>query len=227
MSARSTAALASFAMAAKKVLLLRHDSPPPSPPPPMPAVVPTLAPTLLLERPPPSLPRSCVTHAVLGSEVAGLHSLPPEILAQTFSKLDPLSLCRLACVSQTCRSFAEDQHVWEASPAGVRKPIVRARWWQAAQVRAALEAAEALERRQQWRRRKRRALRALEVLCGVVVMCFALLLSARSRREGGAVASRKGEASAPPLANHAAPSSHRAVPAAQIQQIVWRAAAAS
>ena len=59
--------------------------------------------------------RSMVTHAVLGSEAVGLHMLPPELLLQTFSKLDPTSLCRLAQCSRWCRLVADDAEVWAAA----------------------------------------------------------------------------------------------------------------
>ena len=57
--------------------------------------------------------RSLITHAVLGSEAAGLHSLPQELLFLIFCRLDTPTLCRLSCVSHSCESFAMDPLVWE------------------------------------------------------------------------------------------------------------------
>lgn len=165
-----------FTRAAKRVLLLPRAEPPPSPPLPPPPVA------VLLEAPLQTLPRSCVTHAVLGSEAAGLHSLPAEILMQTFQMLDPVTLCRLAQASKTCQLFADDPLVWEPSQ-GHRKAVERACRWHAAQLRAAAEAAEAAERRQRWRQRKRCLLSVLEVMCGVLVVVCAMLFSSRSRRK--------------------------------------------
>ena len=62
--------------------------------------------------------RSVVTHAVLGSEAAGLHSLPHELLCSIFLRLDACSLCRLAQVSTSCTTLADDPLVWTRSPAG-------------------------------------------------------------------------------------------------------------
>ena len=60
-----------------------------------------------------SMRRSIVTHAVLGSEAAGLQSLPQELLFLIFCRLDTPTLCRLSCVSHSCESFAMDPLVWE------------------------------------------------------------------------------------------------------------------
>ena len=193
-----------------------------------------LPPTVLLEPPliwQNALPRSCVTHAVLGSEATGLHSLPAELLTQTFQMLDPVSLCRLAQASKTCQSFADDPLVWVRSQ-GHLKAVGHARHTQACQLRAEADAAEAAELRQQWRLRKRRVLRVLEVVCGVIVICCAMLFSSRgqSRKDDQMVSAAPANKSVVTAAAHTllpVEASRPPLPAAQMRHIVWKAAAST
>ena len=175
-----------------------------------------------------SLPRSIVTHAVIGSEAAGMHSLPPELLLEIFTRLDAKALCALAQVSSSARSFADDDDVWCRSLAGHSKAAERASFLHAAQLRAERLEAEARWRRARWRRLRRRMIGVLQAICGVALVLlplFALL--------------RRGDRSdRTPLTDHAAvhtplerakPSSSSTVSRAhrpsQIGEIVWTAAA--
>ena len=129
-----------------------------------------------------SLHRSCVAHAVLGSEEACWHSLPPEIQMKTFAKLDALSLCRIAQASKACRALAEDPLVWERSPCGHRKDVVRQQHLYAAQLRALQLEAEERERRRRWQRHKRRALSMLQHLCGMLLVLLPVALCGAKRQ---------------------------------------------
>ena len=178
---------------------------------------------MLLE-PPQWAPRSCVTHAVLGSEARGLHTLPPELLFMTFQMLDAVSLCRLAQASKWTQSYADDPLVWEPSQ-GHRKTVERARCWHDAQMRAAAKAAEEAERRHRWRHRKRRLLSCLEMMAGVLVIVCALFFSSRS---SGRQADLSGPESAPnksavPTAMSVPPPLPTLAPS-QMRAIVWKAA---
>lgn len=126
--------------------------------------------------------RSVVTHAVLGSEAAGLRSLPHELLMAIFSRLDAASLCRLSQVSTSCNTFADDPMVWAHSPAGHMKEVERAKHLQAVQIAADRRAAEARWRQQRWRHWKRRALSVLQAVCGVVLVLVPLLVCLGRRK---------------------------------------------
>ena len=216
----NSAATAWFARAAKRVLLMPRSE---SQPPPSPSIEPPPPPSVLLE-PPQWAPRSCVTHAVLGSEARGLHTLPPELLFITFQMLDAVSLCRLAQASKWTQSYADDPLVWEPSQ-GHRKTVERARCWHDAQMRAAAKAAEEAERRHRWRHRKRRLLSCLEMMAGVLVIVCALFFSSRS---SGRQADLSGPESAPnksavPTAMSVPPPLPTLAPS-QMRAIVWKAA---
>jgi len=216
----NSAATAWFARAAKRVLLMPRSE---SQPPPSPSIEPPQPPSVLLE-PPQWAPRSCVTHAVLGSEARGLHTLPPELLFMTFQMLDAVSLCRLAQASKWTQSYADDPLVWEPSQ-GHRKTVERARCWHEAQMRAAAKAAEEAERRHRWRHRKRRLLSCLEMMAGVLVIVCALFFSSRS---SGRQADLSGPESAPnksavPTAKSVPPPLPTLAPS-QMRAIVWKAA---
>lgn len=132
-----------------------------------------------------SLSRSVITHAVLGSEVASMSALPPELLLATFSHLDARALCRLSCCSTSCRAFADDPAVWLAS-AGQCKEAVRRTHLQAHILAAEQRALDERLLRQFWRRQWRRAAAVLQALCGAAFVLLPLALAAaRGRPRGG------------------------------------------
>lgn len=114
-----------------------------------------------------------VTHAVIGSEAAGMHSLPPELLLEIFTRLDAKALCALAQVSFSARSFANDDDVWCRS-VGHSKAVERASFLHAAQLRAERLEAEARWRRAKWRRLRRRMIGVLQAICGVALVLLPL-----------------------------------------------------
>ena len=123
----------------------------------------------LLSHPASSLKRSIVTHAVLGSEAAGVNALPPELLLLIFSKLDAQSLTQLAAVSRSSLRFTEDETVWHRCT-GHSKSAERAKHLRLAKLRQEQLEAEERWRRQRWRRVKRRALAVLQAVCGFALV---------------------------------------------------------
>uniref|UniRef100_A0A7S2MES2 F-box domain-containing protein n=1 Tax=Haptolina brevifila TaxID=156173 RepID=A0A7S2MES2_9EUKA len=168
--------------------------------------------------------RSPVTHAVLGSEAAGLHSLPAELLVQTFSSLDPCSLCRLAQASKMSQAIADGDQVWIPSPAASTKEATRLRWLHTAALQQERLAAEAYARRQHWRQWKRRLLGLLQAVCGVLLVLVPLLIRLASRRSERAAAAASKNATAALTLSAAASRSldlKGATEALPYQQIVW------
>lgn len=137
------------------------------------------------EAPGSSVRRSIVAHAVLGSEIAGLHSLPHELLFMILTRLDAHSLCQLAQVSTSCHTIADDDLVWGVSPVGHCKEAERALQLHAMQLKAERLEAEARWRRLRWRQWKRRALSVLHAACGVALILLPLIAVMRRRGADG------------------------------------------
>ena len=157
-------------------------------------------PSALLTQPPPLLAalggrgecmpstswrRSIVAHAVLGSEAAGLNSLPAELLFLIFTRLDAYSLCQMAQVSTSCASFVDDPLVWSRSLAGHSKDAERQMQLRAVQLRAERVEAEARIRRQRWRQWRRRMLGVLQAACGAALILLPLMATFSRRRADG------------------------------------------
>ncbi len=207
----------------------KEESRPPSP---------LLEPAALLSPPPPiitslgdtSMRRSIVTHAVLGSEAAGLQSLPQELLFLIFCRLDTPTLCRLSCVSHSCESFAMDPLVWERT-VGHSKETARRNHLHAMQLREEQLEAEAEAKRRRWRQWKRRAIGVIQAVCGVALILLPVLAVLSRRRDDGSgkAAPRIGgsNASAAAAAGGTKQLPLKASPSGQLQfeGVVWNAAA--
>ena len=171
----------------------------------------------------PSSHRSVVTHAVLGSEAAGMQSLPHELLFIIFSKLDAPSLCRLAQVSTSAATFADDPLVWGRSPVGHCKETERARHLHAVQLRIEQEEAEARWQLQRWRRWRRRALGVLQAVCGVALILLPVIAGLRRRAD-----SNRARHHQPPPSLHRLDTVIRTVETSthhpKYESIVWNAA---
>lgn len=150
---------------------------------------PLLEPSALLTPPPllhavasaSSSRRSVVTHAVLGSEAAGLQSLPHELLYLIVTKLDAPSLCRLSQGSTSCRALADDPLVWVSSPVGHCKETERLRHLRLYELERERQEEAARWRRERVRRWKRRALSVLHAMCGVALILLPLFALLRRR----------------------------------------------
>ena len=167
--------------------------------------------------------RSVVTHAVLGSEIAGLHSLPHELLFLVFTRLDASALCRLAQASHSCRALADDELVWRGSPVGHCKETERVRSLHARQLALERRAAEERWRQQRLRRWKRRALGLLQAVCGVALILLPVV--ALLRRRSAEAALGKADRAAPvPARLFDARAAAAAAPAAGLADASARAA---
>ena len=193
---------------------------------PQPAVLPTTGP--LIHSLPSAHVRSCVTHAVLGSEATGLHSLPAELLLHTFSNLDPHSLCQLACTSTTCRAYADCDLVWLSSPAARAKEAERLRWLHATALYEEQVAAQAFEWRQKMRQRKRRLLAVLQAVCGILVVMVPLILRHGRVRDDRIGAAKTAAGALATTLSSAPPSLEvQGVVKVPYEQIVWAACGGS